>query len=198
MSVRQVQCPACKATANILVTMTNVRCPSCSHVWNTTDPKASAPQPTPAKSKAQQDEEEATNEKAILASVIGGAIALLVLVGLLFFFVLGGKNNNDGAAADSSNTNEPAETNTAPKRQYKVVEKLSVDTRKKLFREYKQMAATTIDKKIPIPSKSPVHGAVKNMLNKTADRELRHFSLLYNITENQVLDVVAEGEDKSW
>ena len=45
---------------------------------------------------------------------------------------------------------------------------------------------------------SPVNKALQSTLGKINDREVTHFSLIHKITEEDVMQIVAEGDAKQW
>ena len=197
MTIRRVNCPACKAVANVPVTMTNIKCPSCGQVWNINQPQAAAPAAAPGGESQSADHAH----HAVIFAGVAAAVVLLAIVGISLVLFLPGKKEpaekNSGRqeinpAAASTNV---AAADAPPS--YREVD-LPESTRQKLYWDYRQMAASSIEKKVMIPKDSPVRTSLDGMLKQTVEREIKHFSLLYNISEDDVMQVVAEGDAKQW
>ena len=191
MSIRRVNCPACKSVANVPATMTDIKCPSCGQVWNVNQPQAAAPTSTPTSSGDQ-----ANSNAAVLAGVAGAVVMLAILgISLVLFLPV-----TEDATTDPVSNSKPEEIDVAvveSPSSYREVD-LPESTRKQIYWDYRLMAKSSIEKKLMIPKDSPVRSSVEGMLQKTVDREVKHFSLLYNISEDDVMQIVAEGDAKQW
>ena len=189
MSVRRVTCPSCNASANVMPTMTNIKCPSCGAVWNVNNPVAKKPQ---AANQSETDDSSDEPNIALFAGIGGGAIVLLAIVGMSIAFSLPTKEKKQSEPA--------AETVAAeePPADFRVVTKLSEKTRQEIYFDYRRMAASSIEKKVFVAKDSPVGKALDDMLHKTVDREITHFSLIHNVTEDDIMQIVAEGDAKKW
>ena len=193
MSIRRVNCPACKAAANIPATMTNVKCPSCGQVWNVNNPDAAAPR---AKSKATAEDESSNGGNAAMVAVISGAVVLLAIAGIALVLFLPDAAKEPPEAPTSSEVVTAEPTADEPP-SYREVD-LPESTRQKIYSDYRRMAMSSIEKKLMIPKDSPVRNSVEGMLTKTVDREITHFALVYKISEEDVMQIVAEGDAKQW
>ncbi len=194
MSIRRVNCPACKAAANIPATMTNVKCPSCGQVWNVNNPEAAAPAARRPKATAQAKGSNGGN--AAVIAVVSGAVVLLAIVGiaLVLFLPQADKEPAEKPASSEIATAEPAVVQPPSYREVDLPE----STRRKIYSDYRRMAMSSIEKKLMIPKDSPVRNSVEGMLTKTVDREITHFALENNISEEDVMQIVAEGDAKQW
>ena len=192
MSIRRVNCPACKSVANVPATMTDIKCPSCGQVWNVNQPQAAAPTSTPASS------DNRGNSNAAVFAGVAGAVVMLAILGISIALFLPGTEDTkpqDPVSNTASEEVEVAVVEGPPS--YREVD-LPESTRQKIYWDYRLMAKSSIEKKLMIPKDSPVRSSVEGMLQKTVDREIKHFSLLYNISEDDVMQIVAEGDAKQW
>ncbi len=191
MSIRRIHCPACNATANVPATMTNIKCPSCGHVWNVNQPSA----PAASRTHPTDTDEAGNGANAAVFTVVAGAVVLLAIAGILLVLFLPGEDQ--GAATPDVDAVQSAAPSDPAVASYREVD-LPEETRKKIYYDYRRMAKSSIEKKLPVPKDSPVRKSVEGMLRKTADREVTHFALLHNISEEDVMQIVAEGDAKQW
>ena len=198
MSVRRVNCPHCNAAANVLATMTNIKCPSCGNVWNVNNPGAVRKADYAAEKKQEQDEEK--NDLAIMSAVIGGAIAMIALV-TLTIYIMSARAENRKKAADAAAAAAAAkaaeEAAAAMVIEYREID-LPEDTRKRIYKEYKQLVASSTGKKIMLPSKSEARKSVDGMLQAIVDREIRRYAARYSVEEDDIREIVKEGKAKNW
>lgn len=193
MSVKRVTCPGCNAALNVPTTMTHVKCSACGMVWDTSNPAAAQKAATPAATAKKQEsgDSDSDNNTTMMIVVAGTAFAILALAGIGVVLFTGGKDDPKPVAT-------PTETVKPVVKDFKIVKKLSEETRKKLYYDYRQMADSTVGKKGIVPKDSAIGKVLGDTMDKLADRETTHFSLLYNITEDEVMDVVNEGDAKGW
>ena len=200
MTVVRAQCPGCGATLNVPATMTHIKCSSCGTVWDRNNPSAAKRAAAPAKSEPPNDGEKNLGNNTAMIAIAGSAFALLALAGIGVVLFTGGDpepappTSNPQAPANQASNSAP----TAATSEYRIIKKLSEPTRKKLYYDYRQTAGSTVEKKVLVPSESAVAKSLGNMTSALAKREVQHFSLQYNISEDDVMQVVAEGDAKGW
>ena len=71
-------------------------------------------------------------------------------------------------------------------------------TRKTIYLDYRKLVGSSTEKKVMIMKESPVNKGLQGMLGKTVDREITHFSLIHQISEDDVRQIIAEGDAKQW
>lgn len=81
--------------------------------------------------------------------------------------------------------------------EYQVI-RLQESDRKKLYSAYRGVARTTVEKPLPLPQGSPPRKALEVMLQQTLDRELMRLAALYNISIDDVNEVIKEGNANYW
>ncbi len=215
MSVRRATCPGCNATLNVPATMTMVKCSSCSTVWDVNNPSAAKKRPSPnrpaaggaakpADSGAEQPKKKRSQPAAkkqmytALATVVGGLVVLLVVAGFAIVLLTGG-GDDDSTAQTESTTSDVADTEEreTPPAYYRVV-KLPESTRKKIYESFRIAASSSVEKKVMIPKNSVAAKGLASTMSSMVDREVQMLSLQHNISTDDVLQIVAEGNDKGW
>ena len=201
MSVRTVKCPGCGATSNVPVGMANVKCGSCGMIWNVNQPAAARVSRSTAQGSPKASS-SANNHVAFLAAGIGGLLGVLALVGVaIAFFVRSSPEPLAEPAPPPAPVAPPAVTAQAtpkpPVPTYREVD-LPESLRKGIYLDYRKLVGSSTEKKVMIMKDSPVNQSLQSMLGKTVDREITHFSLIHKISEDDVRQIIAEGDAKKW
>lgn len=195
MSIRSVQCPGCGATANVPATLSNVKCPSCATLWNVNHPGAAQLSPAAKQAaRATVDPEEAksaTAGAAIVASLVGGAMLMIAMIGLAIV-ILNREPNPATATSQVEETIKPLKPEP-----YRVVN-LPEETRRRIYKDYRAVARTSVEKPLAVPQGTKVRQNLEVMLQQAFDRELMRFAALHDITVDDVKEVIKEGDAKVW
>lgn len=201
MSVQQVSCPSCRAVTRVVATMTSVRCPSCGAIFN---PNAPAPAPAPAQAPAQaqaaakqpmdMDDPDISGNKQLIAVLVGVAAMTLVIVGITIAVLISnrGKKAKREAAAAAEEAAMPL-----PKPDFRVVD-LPDTVRMKIYKDYRQAAGSSSEKKVMVQKDSPLGQRLSGTLGAIVDREVKLHALQNNISEEDVYQIIAEGTAKEW
>ncbi len=75
---------------------------------------------------------------------------------------------------------------------------LPESTRQQIYHDYRQAAGSTVEKQVPIPKDSAVRGALGRTLGQTLDREITLHASIHNISEDDVKEIIKEGNAKQW
>ena len=194
MSIRRMNCPGCGAAVNVPAAMTNVKCPACATVWNANNP-AAAEKSAAAKAAAEPpaddvgDEHPAANA-AIVAGLVGGGMMLVAVIGL--GLILLNRQAPPQVTAEVEETIKPAIPEP-----YRVVN-LPEETRRRIYKDYRTVARTTVEKPLILPQGTKARQNLEVMLQQTFDRELMHFAALHDVTVDDVKEVIKEGDAKVW
>ena len=201
MSIRSVNCPKCGTAANIPAAMTNVRCSSCGTVWNVNQPTAATPASSPSRTSSEDDSGgSASQHQLALFAGVGSVLALLAIAGIAIAFFVGVPEEPAPEPVVQKPVQPVAVVEEPPvevEPNYREV-KLPESTRKLIYREYRMLVSSSTEKKIPVMKGSPVERTLSHTLGKTVDREITHWALIHNITEDDVMQIVAEGDAKRW
>jgi hypothetical protein len=184
MSIRRVTCPSCHASANVMATMTNIKCPSCGAVWDVNNPVAVKP------AAAEQAEEPSSDSHVPLIAGLAGVVVFLAIAGLAIIFLLPTKDPPAPSQVDAV----PSDTAVATYREVKLPE----STRQKIYFDYRRMVASSTEAKLLIPKGSPVQVRLQETLETIVQREITHFALIYKVSEDDIMQIVAEGDAKKW
>jgi hypothetical protein len=194
MSIRRVNCPGCDLAVNVPAAMANVKCPSCATVWNVNNPaaaqKSAEAKKAAAEPAAKSDEKNNTANAAMIAGLVGGVMMLFAILGL--GLILLNRQPPPAPVAEAEETIKPA----IPEK-YRVIN-LPEEHRKRIYKDYRTVARTTVEKPLILPQGTKVRQSLENMLQKTFDRELLAFSALHDITVDDVQEVIKEGDAKVW
>ena len=201
MSIRSVACPGCGAAANVPAAMANTRCPACGLVWNIHQPVAAKPDspPQPTDEARQMDASAAV----AMVGIVGGGMLLMLLIGTAIFLL---RPSGTTPAAGTTAAGTPAaaateiEEDTIKPRvpePYREIRKPE-QTRQQIYKDYRQVARTTIEKPLPLLQGSPPRRMMEDMLQKTFDRELSRFAALHNVDVDDIHEVIKEGDANNW
>ncbi|NND95819.1 MAG: hypothetical protein HKN47_00650 [Pirellulaceae bacterium] len=184
--------------------MTNVKCSACGTVWDVNNPVAAKrPSKTSAKSSGGKSADEKSSgdrgktksggkNQTTMIAIAGGSFAALVIAGISVVLLTGGDKDSANEPASQTAVAEPAAKPT-----YRVVD-LPESTRKKIYSDYRKTASSSVEKKLMIPKDSIARQTVEKTMGALVAREVTHFSLLYNISEDDVMQIVAEGDAENW
>ena len=201
MSIKRVVCPGCQQSLNVPASMASTKCPACGTVFSPANPNASAPAapqtPLP-ESNAPRDEGK------MVQWLVAGAVATLAVVGLILLTFLRAAPKDDAAdqaaagnIADQPAAEKPIETPIDIPDTYEVVD-LPESTRKSIYHDYQQMIGSSFGKARKIPKSGAAGKALRGMLTSTVEREIKHMALIHNVSEDDILQIVAEGDAKDW
>lgn len=198
MSVRRVNCPSCNAALNVPATMANIRCSQCSTVWDVNNP----PSVKAAPKSQEKGSETATPKKrseaskrrqAAMIAVAGSFFTFLALAAIAAIMFTGGEKPTpaepEPQIAIAEQTIDPGD--------YRVV-KLPESTRRNIYRDYRLTAGSSVEKKVMVPKDSVAAQTLGKTMNALVNREVTHLALLNNITDDDVMQIVAEGNAKGW
>lgn len=194
MSIKRVTCPGCKQSLNVPASMASTKCPSCGTVFSPANPTAS--QSAPAR-RSEARVAPSRDPGRLLPYFVVGAVASLALMGLLLLTFLRADGDATPAAEPPP---ERAEISAAVDRvpaDFQVVD-LPESTRKKIYSDYRGMIASSFGKSKRIPKSGAAGQALDGMLKGTVDREITRMALVYQISEDDILQIVAEGDAKNW
>jgi hypothetical protein len=172
--------------------MANVKCPACATVWNVNQPAAAKPAAKTSEPAAAAAPAEQGGSLMIVGSLVAGAVTLIALFGLAAVILLRQPSPPDLAAAVPEETIKPATPEP-----YRVID-LPEETRMRIYKDYRSVARTTVEKPLAIPQGTKVRQQMEDMLQKTFDRELTQFAALHDITVDDVKEVIKEGDAKVW
>tara|TARA_R110002049_G_scaffold72490_7_gene187590 strand:- start:173153 stop:173752 length:600 start_codon:yes stop_codon:yes gene_type:complete len=187
--------------------MANIKCGSCGAIWNVNNPAASSAATQASSRKPQRStlknssSDSANSHMKVLAISIGGLLVLLALVGIgIAMFVSGSPEPVAEPIAQPQPPTvaaapKPVPVQTAPT--FREVD-LPESTRQAIYLDYRKLVESSTEKKVMIMKESPVNKSLQNMLGKTVDREIVHFALIHKISEDDVLQIIAEGDAKQW
>lgn len=198
MSVQRVTCPNCRTTSNVLATMTQVQCPQCGAVFNARVPSpAPVAQAAPAESADASDGDDYKEYYPMIAGIIGLLVLMLVIVGVSISISFKEKQETAAQIAAMEAKAAEEERKRLENPQYRIV-KLPESSRMRLYLDYRRLAGSSIEKKILLQKESKARKDLDNMLAAIVKREITHFALEYNITEDDVYQIIAEGDHKQW
>lgn len=207
--ILKVSCPQCRTKSNVPASVATVRCPKCGTVWN-------------AQSRDEEDAGESSSNVAPSAKaakkrasrssipiVLGSAaviVALLAVIGWVVFqswpaagdkatppqATQAGDASGDAAqAADDASSADPVPAD------YRVVD-LSETVRRQIYSDFRQAAASSVGKQIMLPKDAPARIAMEKTMKAVLDREIRRFAALHDVSEDDIRQIIAEGDAKSW
>ena len=206
MTIRGVTCPSCNATVNVSATMANARCPSCGTIWNVNNPAATklATQAAVTRKAAGNSslKEESVRSPSVnivlIAGLVGGGALLVTLVGVAAVIM---NRNAIPATASQEMTKEVTKAEDTIKpvtpEEYRVIN-LPEETRKRMYNDYRKVARSTVETPLMVPQETNLRQATEGMLQGVFDRELMRFAALYDVTVNDVKEVIKEGDAKGW
>gem|GEM_PF-2746332 len=199
-SYKSVSCPSCGASSNHPNAVVQPRCPKCGNVFVSTATAASPPNDGVNRGANSSG----ISTTSIVAIVVGGLVSLLLFVVVGMFSVFSFRSESESKQViesvdriEHSSLESEASQPETPTVTFREV-RLPEETRKRLYNDYRGVARTTIEKPLPLPQGSPPRAALEQMLQQTFDRELNRFSALYNVSLDDVKEVIKEGDAKRW
>ena len=99
----------------------------------------------------------------------------------------------EATQADSAEVEEREK----PPAYYRIV-KLPESTRKKIYESFRIAASSSVEKKVMVPKASVAAKIMKSTMTAMVDREVTMLALQHRIEPDDVLQIVAEGNDKGW
>ncbi len=205
MSVRRVNCPGCNAALNVPATMANARCPGCGTVWDVNHPnnakvaakqtnaKGPSDQPSskPSAKESKTKSAAARRRQTAAITVAGGMLALLVFGGVAVVMMTGGQDSPPAAQT-------PVEAETPKEKVVYRIVNLSEAMRKKIYYDYRLAAGSSVEKKVMVSKDSVTAKTLGKTMNLMMDREIKMQALINKISEDDMMQIIAEGDDKGW
>lgn len=208
MSVKKVTCPGCRNSMNVMASMATVKCPSCGQVFDANAPATSAAYKPPTTQQQLGGTSNAAAGKLIPWLIFGGV--LFLAIGGIAVMTLTPQRKSSAPEVATQPVPEvnkdtgkveivdkPIEESGESKPEYEIVD-LPESTRKKIFREYNAMMDSSFGKAKRIPKSGAAGQGLRSMLGGTVEREMNHMALIYGIEPEEILEIIAEGEDKGW
>ncbi|TWT93591.1 zinc ribbon domain-containing protein [Neorhodopirellula pilleata] len=204
MTVRSLSCPQCKTSINIPAAMQTARCPACGKVFATS---AGGSNPTPSGShsdalKQANDSQEnqaggKSSDPIMIYASVGGALLLLMIAGvagvLLFAPTRSPVETESTAEATQPVLREPTEEELASL----TIVKIPEDRRRRIYDEMRATAKITTEKPLMLPD-GRVRTSVEGMLEDTSEYSIKQLAALHDVSEQDVRDIVTEGDLKNW
>ena len=206
MSIKQVTCPSCRTAMNVMSSMASAKCQSCGQVFSVNAPATTTPQQSGGAPRKSPQRADSDSNKMVPWLVFGGVFLVAIGgIGIMTFALRGGGDSTRSEpAAPAPQTDTTAEQigetgseQDAGPPTYKIVE-LPEGTRKKIYLEYNAMMDSSLGKAKRIPKSGVAGQSLRNMLGETVDRELTHMALVYGIEEDDIQEIIAEGNHKGW
>ena len=205
MSVRRVSCPGCNSTLNIPATMSHVKCSSCGTVWDVNNPgaakkpagKSTASPAADKESKKPRKSNAAKKKQAALIGVASTLVALIAIAGICVVLFSGGGDDTESETT-TQNTSSTTQTATVdPLPSFREV-KLPESTRKKIYYDYRQAASSSVEKKVFLPKDSKASQILSGTMEKIVDREVTAMAIMHKVKDEDILEIVKEGDAKGW
>lgn len=204
MSIKAVQCPNCRTSANVVATMATTKCQACGTVYAVSGPAAtSAAAQGPAKTNSKGRDSTAGSGGQLGNWLIVGGVSALALIGLILITVFRAGGGNDQAEKPAIPMREHAtvvedlqiEAGETP--QYRVVD-LPESTRKQIYQDYKKMIASSFGKAKKIPKSGVAGQTLNSVLGDVVDNDVTKMALIHGISEEDIAQIFAEGEAQGW
>lgn len=207
MTVRSLRCPQCQGSINVPAAMQTARCPACGKVFATTagaslptQDRPSAPH-SDALKQAAGDPEDPSDDKAngpmMIYAAVGGALMLLMMTGvagvLLFSPTQSQVDKEQTAELAQPVLREPTEEELAAL----TIVKIPEERRRRIYEEMRATAKITTEKPLMLPD-GRVRTSFEGMLENTYDYSVKQLSALHDVSEQDVRDIVVEGDLKNW
>ncbi len=107
---------------------------------------------------------------AMIAGLVGGAMMLIAILGLAIVILNREPPPSQTAVAEVEETIKPFDTGTLSR-----VIDLPEEQRRRIYKDYRTVARTTVEKPLFLPQGSKPRQNLEDMLQKTFDRELTAF-----------------------
>jgi hypothetical protein len=167
-------------------------------VWDVNNPPATKPKPAKestsanpaAKSKSAAAKKRQT-AMIVLASSVFGLFAIAA-IGIVLF-TGGDEEPKPDPQPQATQIAEPPKA----KGPYRVVD-LPESTRRNIYRDYRLTAGSSVEKKVMVPKDSVAAKTLAKTMGAHLDRDITLLALLNNISEEDVLQIVAEGDANGW
>lgn len=211
MAIKQVTCPTCQASMNVMATMTSVQCQSCGHVFLTSGSQPAAPAPSAPAPQSTSDDDPDDSSKMMMWTIIGGAGAVFffaIAIIAAFQFVGDGSAEREAREMTAEQKKEARRQKIAEDAAqyvptikdgtYVVVEKLAESTRKRIYREHVEMLERSFGRASKVPQGGAIGKALSGTLGGIIEREIDRLTLAYGISKEEYANVIAEGEAKEW
>ena len=176
--------------------MSNIKCSACGTIWNVANPSA-AKKSSAAREQESQDSEDVSDSTegvspGLMITIAGGVLALLVLLGVGVAVMSG--STKKPAATEQPTTAQPTEK---VKLVYRIV-KLPEDQRKKIYYDYRLAAGSSVEKKVFLPKDSAARRGLESTMGAIVKRELTQLALIHKISDDDIQQIILEGQDKDW
>jgi len=202
MAIQRLKCPQCGKGVNVPAAMASVKCPSCGRIWKIND-------------DSDTDEVEESAEKvkqkrkpsrltALLPVVLAGMLVVAAVAGGSWWWI--NREPPPPTMAEYMAANRPGgQTGTQPSGQpvaaaaepYREID-LPESQRKQIYADYRTAVKGTVGKPLPIPQASVAKQALDATMAAMLEREVRRFAAAHDVTEDDIAEVIKEGNAKQW
>ncbi|QDV63138.1 zinc ribbon domain-containing protein [Crateriforma conspicua] len=208
--IRSVTCPKCGKTSNVPEHIASVRCSKCGKVWNPGEDAAAAEPKVDlaakmagyeneggGKSKKKRKKSKSSGGSNKVAAIVASVIFVVALAGVGVYLWLQRDPSPQVAAVPDEPEEEPADDDdvvwVAP--DYREVNMPEAD-RKRIYMDMRSTAITSIEK--PLLIIGPARVAMEKTLQDVYDREIRTQAALHDVPEDDIRQIVNEGDAKRW
>jgi len=207
MTVRTLSCPQCKTSVNVPAAMQAARCPACGKVFATSGGASSPTQGRPsgphsdalrqAAGASDDGSDEPKNDPMMVYVAVAGALMMLLIAGaagwLLFSPSRSQVDKQSGVEVPQPVRREPTEQELATL----TIVSIPEDRRRRIYDEMRATSKVTTEKPLMLPD-GRVRKSVEGMLENTYEYSVKQLAALHDVSEQDVRDIVAEGDLKNW
>jgi hypothetical protein len=216
MSIKRVVCPECGTTANVPASMTSVQCDGCGHVFSPGQAREAAAADPYAPVAVSEDSGGSFPTTLVAAIAIVGVLLVAGFGAVFLLFATDVQSTPRGKpeAAKASTTAKSSEpddsTSGEPKADrsaagspsesggnFQIVD-LPESTRKTIYRDYQKLTASSVGKASRLSEFGKAGADLNATMDQTVKREVTRMSLIHGISEDDIMQIVAEGKAKDW
>lgn len=158
-------------------------------------------QASPGKKKSG---DASKNHLPMVGAAIGAIVGFIVMFAVVTFLLSSNSQDDDVAKnepiASESKSGVSASAAQAASQavgDYREVN-LPIDTRKRIYDDYRKVARTTVEKPLLGKPGSAMRMPLENMLDATFERELLRFAALHDVSVDDIKEIIKEGDAKVW
>ena len=199
-----IACPSCGTRCMVPGGIFQFNCPSCQTLCRIAPPvppaglaatgETAESAPGTTGENPDKTSEDGAKEKKPVDPIVAVAVAGGVLVVLLLIFAVA------AIAVMSLTEQEVAEVEPPPPPPpiiYREVD-LPESTRQQIYRDIRTAEKTTVGAKVPLPKDSDIGRFWQENMQKVMNREFTLHTLLNDITEADLKEIIKEGNAKDW